>query len=104
MLKTILKYIGQLRTAEQRLLVILLLSAVIILFKLLVTSVNNDSRQDKQKIEYLQNKLDSTIRADRKELDACKDDNFRDKLDRIAELEKYNHYLDSLNEQLRKIK
>jgi len=104
MLKPILKYIGQLKTAEQRLLVILLLSAVIVLFSLLLSANRSAASEDKRQIEILQHTLDSTSRADRKELDACKDQSFRDKLDRIAELEKYTHQQDSLIEQLRKIK
>src|SRR5665647_1397288 len=104
MLKTILKYIGQLKTAEQRLIVLLLLCAVMVLFSLLIRQINSDSRGDKNKITLLENKYDSLQRADQKKLDACQDQNFRDKLDRIAELEKYAHQQDSLIDQLRKIK
>jgi len=104
MLKPILKYIGQLKTAEQRLIVLLLLNAVIVLSGLLVKQINSDSKSDKNKITLLENKYDSLQRADQKKLDACQDQNFSDKLDKIAELEKYNHRQDSLIDRLRKIK
>lgn len=49
MLKTIIKYIGQLKTAEQRLIVMLLLGAVIVLFGLLIKTQKSSSDADKMK-------------------------------------------------------
>lgn len=104
MYKTILKYIGQLKTAEQRLIVLLLLSAVIVLFSLRVSDINSSKNEDKQEIQALKYQRDSIQKEGQKRIDECEDNKFRAELERRIELEKLVHRQDSLLEQLRKIK
>lgn len=104
MYQTILKYIGQLKTAEQRLIVMLLLSAVIVLFSLRLSDITSSKSDYKAEIILLKYQKDSIQRVDQNRIDECEDSKFRQELDRRIELQKSVHYLDSLLEQLRKIK
>lgn len=104
MLKLILKSIGQFKTPEQKVIVMLLLFSTIVLFKMFVRSQADTSKADKVKIVTMEIKYDSLSRSMQKKIDDCEDAKFRDKLDRIAELENYTKKQDSLIDRLRKIK
>ena len=104
MYQSILKYIGQLKTAEQRLIVLLLLSAVVVLFGLRVRDTGTTRMEDKQEIKMLKYQKDSIQTEGQKKIDECEDNKFNAELERRIELEKLVHRQDSLLEQLRKIK
>ena len=104
MYKTILKYIGQLRTAEQRLLVTVLLAGLIIIFSLWLSDIKSSKSDYKLEITALKQENEAIRNADKRKIDSLTDANFKVRLDRMSDLEKYNHQLDSLYDQLRKIK
>lgn len=104
MIKAILKYIGQLKTVEERLIVAMLFSALVYIFSLWVSDSRSTKTEDRQSIQTLQYKLDSTTRQARKDKDDYEDNKFKTEIDRRIELQKYVHYQDSILDQLRKIK
>lgn len=104
MIKAILKYIGQLKTAEERLIVAMLFWALVYIFSLWLTDSRSSKTEDKQKIQRLEYKMDSTIRQAQKDKNNYDDWKFNSELDRRIELQKYVHSLDSTLDQLRKTK
>lgn len=104
MLKAISKYISQLKTAEERLIVSMLLIALVYIFSLWLSDSRSGKTEDKQKIQRLEFRFDSTCRQAQKDKDNYEDWKFNSELDRRVELQKYAHSLDSTLEQLRKTK
>ena len=89
MLKHILRIIGQLKTPERRLNVIMPLAATIVLFFLLIRGSNGHETELKEQVRTLQHDKDSIRRVMQVEVDQLKLENYE-------ALQKHNKILESI--------
>lgn len=104
MLKEIFRYTRKFHSPEASLIVILLLGATLTLARIYQKSSGAYTAGLERRNSLLEYQRDSIQRVMQKGLDECQESKFKERMDKIRQLENYSRLQDSIIKNLRSIK